>query len=144
MADVASADPLAVAEQAARAGGRVLRDWVGRFAVTAKGPRDLVTEADHAAQREIRRIIAAACPEHGFVGEEDDDGLARPPAGTSGHAGRGLRWIVDPLDGTSNYVHGFPFYCVSIALASGDEIVCGGCDIGHGSNSTIEAAGVRS
>ena len=125
MSTTPAVDPLAVAEDAARAGGRVLRDWVGRFAVSAKGPRDLVTEADHAAQREIRRIIAAAFSAHGFVGEENDDGAARPPSGSHGHAGAGLRWIVDPLDGTSNYVHGFPFYCVSIALAAGDEILCG-------------------
>jgi myo-inositol-1(or 4)-monophosphatase len=125
MADASPPDPLVVAEAAARAGGRVLRDWVGRFAVAVKGPRDLVTEADHASQREVRRIIADAFPTHGFVGEEDDGGTARPPAGSPGHAGSGLRWIVDPLDGTSNYVHGFPFYCVSIALASDDEIICG-------------------
>jgi myo-inositol-1(or 4)-monophosphatase len=125
MPAAAAADPLTVAEAAARAGGRVLRDWVGRFAVAAKGPRDFVTEADHESQREIRRIVAAAFPSHGFVGEEDDGGAARPPAGTAGHSGSGLRWIVDPLDGTSNYVHGFPFYCVSIALADGDMIECG-------------------
>ena len=125
MTVAAASDPLPVAEAAARAGGRVLRDWVGRFAVAAKGPRDLVTEADHASQREIRRIVAAAFPDHGFVGAEDDGGAARPPTATAGHSGSGRRWIVDPLDGTSNYVHGFPFYCVSIALADGDAIECG-------------------
>lgn len=116
-------DPLAVCEAAARAGGRVLLDWVGRFRATAKGPRDLVTEADFASQREIRRIIAAAFPAHGFVGEEADTGVAQPPPGAAGHAGAGTRWIVDPLDGTTNYVHGFPAWCVSIALARGDEIL---------------------
>ncbi len=125
MAATSPTEPLIVAEAAARAGGQVLRDWVGRFAVAAKGPRDLVTEADHASQREVRRIIAGAFPDHGFVGEEAEAGEARPPSGAAGHSGTGLRWIVDPLDGTSNYVHGFPFYCVSIALAADDEIVCG-------------------
>jgi len=79
-------DPLAVCVAAARAGGAVLRDWVGRFAVTSKGPRDLVTEADFAAQREIRRVVLEAFPDHGFVGEETDGGGGQPAPGTSGHA----------------------------------------------------------
>jgi len=116
-------DPLVVCEAAARAGGRVLLDWVGRFRATTKGPRDLVTEADYASQREIRRIVAEAFPDHGFVGEEADAGDGQPPSGQTGHAGSGTRWIVDPLDGTTNYVHGFPAWCVSIALASGDDIL---------------------
>jgi len=118
-----SPDPLSVCIEAARAAGDVLREWRGRFAVSRKGPRDFVTEADYAAQREIRRIVAAAFPEHGFVGEEADAGAAQPASGEPGHAGRGLRWIVDPLDGTSNYVHDFPAYCVSIALADGDDLL---------------------
>lgn len=116
-----SPDPLAVCEAAARAGGQVLRDWAGRFAVATKGPRDLVTEADVASQREIRRIVLTAFPGHGFIGEEADGaGAASGP-----HAGSGTRWIVDPLDGTTNYVHGFPAYCVSVALADGDQLVVG-------------------
>jgi len=116
---------LTVCEHAARAGGDVLRDWLGRFTVAQKGPRDLVTEADHAAQREIRRVLLGAFPEHGFVGEEADDEGPRPPSGQAGHSGTGMRWIVDPLDGTSNYVHGFPAYCVSVALAAGEELLAG-------------------
>jgi myo-inositol-1(or 4)-monophosphatase len=116
-------DPLAVCEAAARAGGAVLLDWVGRFEAKQKGPRDLVTEADLASQREIRRIVGAAFPEHGFVGEEADAGAAQPAAGSSGHSGSGTRWIVDPLDGTTNYVHGFPAWCVSVALASGNDLL---------------------
>jgi len=113
-------DHLEVCEAAARAGGRVLVEWSGRFAVSKKGARDLVTEADFAAQREIRRLLLGAFPDHGFVGEET---LPDVPAATA--APDGLRWIVDPLDGTSNYVHGFPAYCVSVALARGDEILVG-------------------
>ena len=123
MTSPASADPLAICEAAARAGGRVLLDWIGRFEARHKGPRDLVTEADYASQREIRRIVGEAFPEHGFVGEEADAGQGQPPSGSPGHAGQGTRWIVDPLDGTTNYVHGFPAWCVSIALAAGDSIL---------------------
>lgn len=116
-------DPLPICESAARAAGSVLAAWRGRFTATAKGPRDLVTEADHAAQREVRRIVLAAFPDHGFVGEEAEAASPAVPAGRSGHSGAGLRWIVDPLDGTTNYVHGFPAYCVSVALADGDDLV---------------------
>lgn len=121
------AQALQICEAAARAGGRVLLDWVGRFGVSNKGPRDLVTEADLAAQREIRRIVLGAFPDHGFIGEES---LPEHPAdGQPGNGraagGPSLRWMVDPLDGTSNYVHGFPAWCVSIALTRGDEILVG-------------------
>jgi len=117
---------LALCEEAARAGGRVLLDWVGRFAVSNKGPRDLVTEADVASQREIRRILLGGFPDHGFVGEEAlpehaADGLVDRSAGDPPK----FRWVVDPLDGTSNYVHGFPAWCVSVALALGDDILVG-------------------
>ena len=125
MADATAPDTLAVCETAARAGGRVLREWAGRAAVTQKSARDFVTEADFASQREIRRIVGEAFPDHGFVGEEADAGAGPPPAGSPGHAGSGTRWIVDPLDGTTNYVHGFPAYCVSVALAAGDDILAG-------------------
>ena len=111
-------DELHVCEAAARAGGRVLADWRGRFGVSKKGQRDYVTEADFAAQREIRRIVLTAFPEHGFVGEE-----TLPDVEPAHDSASGLRWIVDPLDGTTNYVHGFPAYCVSVALAQGDEIL---------------------
>ncbi len=115
---VSMPDPFEVCETAARAGGRVLLDWVGRFAVSTKGPRDFVTEADLAAQNEIRRIVLDAFPEHGFQGEESIPGQATADP-------RGYRWIVDPLDGTTNYIKGIPAYCTSVALARGGEILVG-------------------
>jgi myo-inositol-1(or 4)-monophosphatase len=115
----------AVAVEAARAGGAVLHEWRGRFAVSRKGPQDFVTEADYAAQAAIRRVVLSACPDHGFIGEETEGGPSRPAAGQPGHGGSGIRWIVDPLDGTSNYVHDFPAYCVSVALAEGDTVLTG-------------------
>ena len=96
-----------VCEQAARAAGGVLLDWAGRFAVREKGPADLVTEADVAAQDAIRDMLLGAFPNHGFLAEEN---LSLPSRDD------GYRWIVDPLDGTTNYVHGLPQYAVSIAL----------------------------
>lgn len=113
-------DHLEVCEAAARAGGRVLDEWRGRFGVSKKGSHDFVTEADFASQREIRRIVLDAFPDHGFVGEEALPEVDPAPVRTDG-----LRWIVDPLDGTTNYVHGFPAFCVSVALARGDELLVG-------------------
>jgi myo-inositol-1(or 4)-monophosphatase len=109
-------DYLKTCEQAARAGGAVLLDWVGRFAAREKGQSDLVTEADLASQEEIRRILLSAYPEHGFLGEEE---------GVAGQENAEFRWLVDPLDGTTNYVHGIPHYCVSIALEQRGELICG-------------------
>lgn len=107
---------LPICEAAARAGGRVLLDWQGRFAFREKGPSDLVTEADLASQNEIRRILLDAYPTHAFIGEEDTGAAATDYE---------YRWIVDPLDGTVNYVHGIPNYCVSVALERRGEIIAG-------------------
>ena len=115
-----SEEHLRVCEEAARAGAAVLQSWRGRFAVSSKGPRDLVTEADLASQTEIRRLVAEAFPDYGFEGEET------LPEGSSGQQpAHPLRWVVDPLDGTTNYVHGYPAYCVSVALAEGDRLLVG-------------------
>src|SRR5438874_131724 len=99
-------DFLKTCERAARAGGQVLLDWVGHFAAREKAPADLVTEADLASQEEIRRIVLSQFPDHAFLGEE---------GGPTGAAQAEYRWLVDPLDGTTNYVHQIPHYCVSIA-----------------------------
>ncbi|MEN6449941.1 MAG: inositol monophosphatase family protein [Thermoguttaceae bacterium] len=111
-------DYLRVCEEAVRAGGRVIQDWVGRLEVRHKGPADLVTEADLASQRTIREITLAAFPEHTLLGEEklDDAGPTRASE---------FRWIADPLDGTTNYVHGVPHYCVSLALERRGELIVG-------------------
>jgi len=99
-------DFLTTCERAARAGGRVLLDWRDRFQSREKGPRDLVTEADLASQRTIQEIVLGTFPEHAFLGEE----------GAGVEAVGQPRWIVDPLDGTMNYVHQLPGYAVSVAL----------------------------
>jgi len=104
------------AEQAARAAGEILLEWRQRFTVTEKSRFNLVTEADFAAQVAITQILQQAYPEHSYLGEE---GLESTGA-DSDH-----RWIIDPLDGTGNYVHGFPYYCVSIGLEYQGEMVVG-------------------
>lgn len=101
------ADYLRVCELAARAGAAVLVNWVGRFEVWEKGPSDLVSEADLASQEAIRGVILLEFPRHGFISEEGHDAL--DPA-------LEYCWVVDPLDGTTNFVHRLPHYAVSVAL----------------------------
>ena len=108
-----------VCEEAARAGGKVLRDMLGTISVRHKKNRfDLVTEADVTAQKTIEEIVFKAFPEHGLVGEEGDQ-TQRSVKDAE------FRWIVDPLDGTTNYVHGVPFFCTSVALARNNDVLCG-------------------
>jgi myo-inositol-1(or 4)-monophosphatase len=105
-----------VAERAAREAGRILEEWALKFTAREKSRANLVTEADLASESEIHRILSQAFPDHGFLGEE----------GLHTAASRGdSRWIIDPLDGTGNYVHRFPYYCVSIALEQHSELVVG-------------------
>ncbi len=112
---------LSVCEQAARAGGQVLLDWQNRFTTREKGLRDLVTEADVASQQAIRDILLGRFPDHDFLGEED----ASFPAAIKTSPKSQYRWIVDPLDGTANYVHHLPAFAVTIALQKAEETVLG-------------------
>lgn len=109
-------DLLNIAEDAARLGGGILLDWRERFTAREKDRADLVTEADEASERAIFEFIDRQCPGHHFLGEE---GLNR----TEGDSP--YRWVIDPLDGTSNYVHGFPYYAVSIGLEMAGELHVG-------------------
>ena len=107
---------LETAEAAARRGGDVLAEWSDKFTVSEKSPKNLVTEADLASQSAIEELIALKFPEHGFLGEEGLNRVGSDPS---------FRWVVDPLDGTSNYVHRFPYYAVSIALEKDGELIAG-------------------
>lgn len=107
-------------EEAARAGGAVLKSKLGKVGFREKRKADLVTEADTESQDTIRKIVLGRFPGHDFLGEESIGGV-KTWTGTAAKP----RWIVDPLDGTTNFVHGVPFFCVSIALAVGDDILCG-------------------
>jgi myo-inositol-1(or 4)-monophosphatase len=107
---------LEVAVAAAEAAGEVLRDGFGRqHQIEYKGEADLVTEADEEAERKIEEVIYEAFPDHGMLTEEGGETEGQDDA----------RWIVDPLDGTTNYTHGVPFFCTSVALERAGEVVLG-------------------
>ncbi len=107
---------LDIALQAARAAGAIqLRNQGTNLEIDSKSNEsDLVTRTDKECEAEIRRIILTQYPDHAFLGEE---------GGTSGSSR--YRWIVDPLDGTVNYAHGFPFFCASVALEIDAQAVVG-------------------
>ena len=101
-----------------RAGRSLKRDLgeVEQLQVSLKGPRNFVTAADRRAETILREELAKARPDYGFLGEE---GGAHP--GTD----KAHRWIVDPLDGTTNFLHGIPHFAISIALERNGAIVAG-------------------
>ncbi|RUL85845.1 inositol monophosphatase family protein [Tautonia sociabilis] len=104
------------AEEIAREAGEILREHYGRVSAREKGPSDLVTEADLASQRRIAERLASAFPDHTLLAEEE--GVRPDPD-------RAFRWIVDPLDGTVNFAHGFPIWTVSIGLEHLGTLVAG-------------------
>ena len=115
----AEAELRELAERAARAAGGLLRERFEAGGERATGSKsthtDLVSEADLAAERAIRDVIAAARPDDAILGEE----------GGETQEGSGLRWIVDPLDGTVNFLFGLPQWCVSVAVHDDDGGVAG-------------------
>ncbi|MSR31294.1 MAG: inositol monophosphatase [Gemmataceae bacterium] len=96
--------------EAARKAGDLILSMRKKFQVREKGRFDLVTDADTASQKLIREHLMALFPDHGFLGEEDGKGEQEPSPGSP------PIWIVDPIDGTTNYVHDLPLYGVSIGL----------------------------
>jgi myo-inositol-1(or 4)-monophosphatase len=105
-----------VALQAALAAGEMLRANFGKVqTLRFKGEVDLVTEIDERSELAIVEIIQARFPQHRILAEE----------GSVGGNDERHRWILDPLDGTTNYAHGLPFFCVSIAYEHDDHIALG-------------------
>ncbi|WP_376874930.1 inositol monophosphatase family protein [Albirhodobacter sp. R86504] len=105
--------------KAARKAGRSLvKDFreVEQLQVSSKGPGDFVSRADKEAERIIKEELRSARPSYGWLGEETGEEAGEDPT---------RRWIVDPLDGTTNYLHGLPHWAVSIALEHKGEIVAG-------------------
>jgi len=108
---------LELAIRAAREAGAILRESAGRrFQVSHKGRINLVTEVDLASERHIKELIGARYPGHRILAEES----GASEAGASDYC-----WLIDPLDGTTNYAHGCPPYCVSIGVERRGEMVVG-------------------
>ncbi|MBA7647211.1 Inositol-1-monophosphatase [subsurface metagenome] len=104
------------AREAALKAGRMLRENIGKSSeISYKGTVDLVTNFDTQAQRMIFDHLSSCFPDHDYLAEE----------GLSQNKGAEFRWIIDPLDGTTNYAHHFPVFTVSIALERKGEVVLG-------------------
>ena len=103
---------------ARKAGRALLKDFgeVENLQVSTKGPADFVTRADKAAEAMIKEELMHARPSYGFLGEEGEEIEGQDPT---------RRWIVDPLDGTTNFLHGLPHWAVSIALEHKGQVVAG-------------------
>ncbi len=101
-----------------KAGRSLARDFgeVQNLQVSRKGPGDFVTNADLKAEKIIREELAEARPKFGFLMEEGGEIKGQDPQN---------RWIIDPLDGTHNFMHGHPHFCISIALEREKDIVAG-------------------
>src|ERR1700758_3595554 len=101
-----------------RAGRSLKRDLgeIENLQVSLKGPRNFVTAADRRAEEIVRGELAKARPDYGFLGEE---------GGARAGSDKSHRWIVDPLDGTTNFLHGIPHFAVSIALEREGTVVAG-------------------
>jgi myo-inositol-1(or 4)-monophosphatase len=120
VSDARAADALlAVAIEAATTAGALLaervRRGVERQVASKSTPTDLVSEADLASERAIRELLAERRPDDGFVGEEGD----------RAESASGLTWVVDPLDGTVNFLFGIPQWCVSVAVRDERGAVAG-------------------
>ncbi|WP_101785576.1 inositol monophosphatase family protein [Nonomuraea indica] len=107
---------LPIADRAATMAGDLVRTMAPGV-VTAKGDRDMVTEVDHAVEWAVREFLARETPEVGFLGEE------------GGGGGEGLVWVLDPVDGTANLVHGIPLCAVSLGLVDAGVPVLGVIDL---------------
>jgi myo-inositol-1(or 4)-monophosphatase len=100
---------LNIAVRAARRAGSIINRAAldGSLDVRTKQARDYVTQVDRAAEEAIIEVVRKAYPDHAFLAEE---------SGAAGGGQAEFRWIIDPLDGTTNFIHAFPQYCVSIAV----------------------------
>jgi myo-inositol-1(or 4)-monophosphatase len=110
---------LEILKKAARAGGNILREKFGKVGYRLKGRANLLTAADLASEKAVKAVIRKAFPDDGFMAEESP--LEETP--------NGRLWIIDPLDGTTNYAHGFPAAAVSIGFAERGVLKAGAvCD----------------
>lgn len=108
---------LTIAIRAARIAGDLIQrssENIGRLIINRKSKNDFVSEVDHKAEEEIIKIIKSAYPDHSILAEESGE-----------QKGNDYLWVIDPLDGTTNYLHGYPQYAVSIALKNKGKIELG-------------------
>ena len=108
-----------VSKEAALIGGQILKEHfkhVKKGDIELKGVKDFVTYVDKQSEERIREFLLKMYPEHAFLGEEE---------GVSGKKDSEYVWIVDPLDGTKNYINGFEIFAVSVALQYNNEIIAG-------------------
>jgi len=105
------------AVEAARKAGKILKDHLGRIQeISHKGEIDLVTNVDKLSERSIVETIKALYPDHQILAEEGEH---------NSETSSEYKWLIDPLDGTTNYIHGLPYFCVSIALEKRGELILG-------------------
>jgi len=107
------------AKEAAVLGGHILKEYfkkVKKEDIESKAVKDFVTYVDKLSEERIRNFILSVHPDHAFLGEEE---------GVVGNKKSDYLWIVDPLDGTKNYINGFEIFAVSVALQKEDEIIAG-------------------
>jgi myo-inositol-1(or 4)-monophosphatase len=108
-------DYLTPMQELAREAGSLLLSFFGKVAVEYKGDVDLVTQADRSSEKLIVERIRKQWPDHDLLGEE----------GSRRETGSDFHWYIDPLDGTTNFAHGFPVFCVSLALEYKGERIAG-------------------
>src|SRR5260370_42355824 len=108
-------DFLTPMQELAREAGSLLISFLGKVAIEYKGDVDLVTQADRSSEKMIVERIRKQWPEHDLIAEE----------GSRRETGSDFRWYVDPLDGTTNFAHGYPVFCVSLALEYKGERIAG-------------------
>src|SRR3984893_13956778 len=102
-------------QELAREAGALLMSFFGKVSIEYKGDADLVTKADRASEQLIVERIRQQWPAHDLIGEE----------GSRRETGSDFRWYIDPLDGTTNFAHGYPVFCVSMALEYKGERIAG-------------------
>ena len=111
-----SRDWVAFAEEIARGAGAILKEYYGRrHEIRFKGEINLVTDVDRRSEAYLMERIRTAFPDHGILSEESREIPSSSP----------YRWIIDPLDGTTNYAHDYPCFCVSVALERGGDLLAG-------------------
>ena len=105
-----------IAVEAALKSGIFIKRSVGKTGnISYKGRNDIVTDIDRKAEEIIIKKISSSFPDHSILSEERTELIGSSP----------YKWVIDPLDGTTNFAHSFPFFCVSIALERGTEVVLG-------------------